>query len=343
MKRQPIRYPLLCFVLLLCAAANPGSRPAAAAPFCGSSGGKENANERGFDCSPLQLNDDLNDALAQQGQAPAADSTSKPESAQAAGAAETENLAKQAQNPIASLISLPVQWNSTPGSQWAPREIDPSARHNRTFNVVNVQPVVPFKLNDNLTLVGRFIVPVIQRPLEGATDVIGIGDMNPSLFLVPRPTGSLMVGFGPTMKLPTATNDQLGDGRWSAGPTAVAVYTKGPWVAGTLINNVWSFAGGGPRDVNRMLIQPFLSYNMPGGWYLTSSPIITSDWTIPGGRGWTVPIGGGVGRVFRLGDQPINASLQAFWNVVKPELLGDELPGDLTIRLQVQALFPTGR
>ena len=327
----------LALVAVLLAGIGPHVGSATAAPFCAGIGENEGGNGKGFDCSLLQLEASSDDALAQQGPAPVAEPRLQP------AAADTQDLAKQAQNPIASLISLPVQWNSTPGSQWAPREIDPSARHNRTLNVVNVQPVVPFQLNDNLTLVGRFIVPVIQRPLEGATDVIGIGDFNPSLFLVPRPIGNLMVGFGPTMKLPTATNDQLGSGRWSAGPTAVAVYTKGPWVAGTLINNVWSFAGGGPRDVNMMLIQPFLSYNMPGGWYLTSSPIMTSDWTIPGGRGWSVPIGGGIGRVFRLGEQPVNASLQAFWNAVRPELLGDNLPGDVTIRLQVQALFPTGR
>jgi len=195
MKRQLTRHPLFCFVLLVFAAANLVAGAAAAASLCRSSAGNESGKEKGFDCSPLQLDDARSDTLAQQGQSPAATPESGsapapgPASAQPAGEpgeADTETLAKQAQNPIASLISLPVQWNSTPGSQWAPREIDPSARHNRTLNVVNVQPVVPFKLNDNLTLVGRFIVPVIQRPLAGSTDVIGIGDMNPSLFLVPR-------------------------------------------------------------------------------------------------------------------------------------------------------------
>jgi hypothetical protein len=255
----------------------------------------------------------------------------------------SEALAKEAQNPIASLISLPIQWNSTPASQWAPNAIDPTARRNRTSNIWNVQPVVPFPINDKFTLISRVIVPVIQRPLAGNTDVIGIGDINPTLFVVPRSRGDLQVGLGPTLVIPSATDLQLSSQRWSAGPAGVAVYTRGPIVAGVLVNNIWSFAGSGGRDVNAMLIQPFFNYNLPGGWYLISSPIITADWTLAAGNGWTIPVGGGVGRIFRLGTQPFNASLQAFWNAARPQILGDELLGGVTIRLQVQALFPTGR
>lgn len=254
-----------------------------------------------------------------------------------------EALAKEAQNPIASLISLPIQWNATPASQWAPHAVDPAARPNRTLNIWNVQPVVPFPLNDSFTLISRVIVPVIHRPLSGATDVIGIGDINPTLFVVPRSRSNLQVGFGPTLVIPSASDVQLSSQRWSAGPAAVAVYTQGPLVGGVLINNIWSFAGAGGKDVNGMLIQPFLNFNLAGGWYLISSPILTADWTQPKGRGWTIPVGGGIGRLFRLGSQPFNTSLQAFWNVARPEIMGDELLGGVTIRLQVQALFPTGR
>ncbi len=307
----------------------------------------------GFDCSPLALGDALTpSALAQQGSTPTEGANPSPPAGdnpdservleEEAREGDSEALAKQAQNPIASLVSFPIQWNSTPGTQWAPGALDPSARANRTLNVWNVQPVVPFPLNDNLTLISRTIVPVIHRPLAGETDVIGIGDINPTLFLVPRAKGNLMVGLGPTLVIPSATDVELSGQRWSAGPAAVAVYTKGPWVGGVLVNNVWSFAGQGGRDVNAMLIQPFLNHNLPGGWYLISSPILTADWTAANGKGWTVPVGGGIGRVFVLGTQPLNASLQAFWNVAKPTVLGDELLGDVTIRLQIQALFPTG-
>ncbi|MFN5463579.1 MAG: neuromedin U [Cyanobacteriota bacterium] len=307
----------------------------------------------GFDCSPLGLEEALAPTTLAQHQMLTPDgSTSSPASGlnpdseevleQEAREGNREALAKQAQNPIANLISVPIQWNSTPGSQWAPRAVDPSAQANRTFNVWNVQPVVPFPLNDNFMLVSRTIVPVIHRPLAGETDVIGIGDINPTLFLVPRTRGNLMVGFGPTLVIPSATDVQLSSQRWSAGPAAAAVFSKGSWVGGVLVNNVWSFAGDGGRDVNAMLIQPFLNYNLPAGWYLISSPIITADWTAPNGKGWTIPIGGGFGRLFQIGSQPFNTSLQAFWNVAKPDVLGEELLGDVTIRLQIQALFPTG-
>lgn len=303
------------------------------APHCLDSGAE-------FDCSPLEL------AAIPDGATPSPPPGSDPDSEsvleEEARQGNSEALAKQAQNPVANLISFPIQWNSVPGTQWAPRAIDPKAQPNRTFNVWNVQPVVPFPLNNNLTLISRTIVPVTHRPLAGETDVIGIGDINPTLFLVPRSKGNLMVGFGPTMVLPSATDVQLSSQRWSAGPAGVAVYTQGPWVGGVLVNNIWSFAGEGGDDVNVMLIQPFVNYNLPGGWYLTSSPILTADWTAENGRGWTLPIGGGFGRIFRIGTQPFNASVQAFWNVAKPAVLGEELLGDVTIRFQIQALFPTG-
>jgi hypothetical protein len=267
---------------------------------------------------------------------------SQPVLEQEAREGNREALAKEAQNPIANLISFPIQWNATPASQWAPRSFDPSAEANRTLNVWNVQPVVPFNLNKDFLLISRTIIPVIQRPLTGNTDIIGIGDINPSLFLVPRTNSRLQLGFGPTLVIPSATDVRLSSQRWSAGPAAVAVYTSGPLVAGMLANNIWSFAGEGGRKINSMLIQPFINYNLANGWYLASSPIITSDWTAHEGRGWTVPIGGGFGRIFRLGSQPFNASFQAFWNVTRPEVVGDRLLGPVTLRLQIQALFPTG-
>ena len=257
-------------------------------------------------------------------------------------AAEEGSLAKAAQNPIASLISLPIQWNSTPNTQWAPNAVDPGAQHNQTQNVVNVQPVVPFKVSDDLTLVTRTIVPFISQPWARGTNIQTLGDINPSVFFVPTLKGNLTVGLGPTLIIPSATDDRIASGRWSGGPSAVLVYTKGKVVAGGLVNNVWSFAGDGKKDVNQMLIQPFLNYNLPKGWYLTSSPIITANWTNEDNKGWTVPVGAGVGRVFVLGTQPVNASLSAYYNAVKPEIAGETLFGDWTFRAQVQFLFPTG-
>ena len=298
-----------------------------------------------FDYTPLGL-EDL--TLAQADPQPGTENEPVTVTPDESLAKEEGSLAKAAQNPIASMSSLPIQWNSTPSTQWAPRLPIPGtvptryvkAEPNQTVNVVNVQPVIPFSVSKSLTLVTRTIVPLISQPWANGSSIQSLGDINPSVFFVPTLKGNFTVGVGPTMVIPTATDQRLSSKRWSAGPTGVLVYTKGPIVAGGLINNIWSFSGDGGRDVNKMLIQPFLNYNLPKGWYLTSSPIITANWNHPDNKGWTVPVGIGVGRVFVVGTQPINASLSAYYNAVKPEVGGQELLGDWTFRAQVQFLFP---
>ncbi|MEB3104406.1 MAG: neuromedin U [Cyanobacteriota bacterium] len=246
--------------------------------------------------------------------------------AEAQSEEKTEALAAEAQNPIANLISVPFQNNLTPGM---------GPNQDNTLNVLNIQPVVPFALSKDLTLVTRTILPVLSQPTPAGTQN-GIGDLNPSFFFVPKGKGPWTLGFGPTLVLPTASASSLGSGKWSAGPATVAVYSKGPWVAGALLNNVWSFAGDSDRGaVSAFLLQPFINYNLPNGWYLVTSPIVTANWRAASGDQWILPVGGGVGRVFRVGSQPINASLQAYANVVKPDNFGD-----VTIRAQVQFLFP---
>jgi hypothetical protein len=122
------------------------------------------------------------------------------------------------------------------------------------------------------------------------------------------------------------------------GPTAAIVWTPGKWVVGALVNNIWSVAGdSSDPDVNQFLLQYFVNYNMAHGWYLTSAPIITADWTQDPDNQWVLPVGGGVGRVFNIGSQPVNMSLQAYDNVITPD--GG---ADWQLRFQVQLLFPTG-
>jgi hypothetical protein len=259
-------------------------------------------------------------------QLPAAAQEAAPEATpEAAQEAQTEALAAEAQNPVSNLISVPFQYNLTPG-------IGPN--EDKTLSLLNIQPVVPFALSPDLTLVTRTILPVLSQP-TATSNQNGIGDLNPSFFLVPKGRGAWTFGFGPTLVLPTASDSSLGRGKWSAGPAAVAVYSKGPWVAGALVNNIWSFAGNSDRSsVSAFLLQPFINYNLRHGWYLVTAPIITANWRAEGEQ-WLVPVGGGVGRLFRIGKQPINASLQAYANVVKPDVFGD-----VTIRAQIQFLFP---
>jgi hypothetical protein len=250
-----------------------------------------------------------------------------------------EDLAKKTQNPVADLISVPLQsnWNFGAGSR------------NKTIYILNIQPVIPISISQEWNLITRVIMPVINQPalFAGSNGATGLGDINPTFFLSPAKPGELIWGFGPTMTLPTATDRDLGSGKWSMGPAGVALAIQGPWVYGALINNQWSFAGWGEEKVNSMLLQPFVNYNLPDGWYLTTSPVVTANWKADRGRDvWTVPLGGGVGRLFRLGQilplegdplakLPINTQIGAYGNVAKPEF-GPEWQ----LRFQIQFLFP---
>jgi hypothetical protein len=111
---------------------------------------------------------------------------------------------------------------------------------------------------------------------------------------------------------------------------------RGKWVLGVVGNNQWSFAGWGKQNVNQMTVQPFVNYNLEKGWYLTSSPIITANWEADSGNQWTLPVGGGVGRLFKIGKMPVNAQLAAYWNAEKPDTTG----ADWQVRFQIQFLFP---
>jgi hypothetical protein len=240
-----------------------------------------------------------------------------------------DDLRQAAQNPMANMMSFPFQNNTNFG--YGPLE--------KTQNITNIQPVIPFDLSDNWLLISRTIAPLISQPefYDDQGREFGLGDITQSLFLGPSKPGKIIWGVGPVFLLPTATDSRLGGKKWGAGPAAVALTMQGPWVIGALVQNIWSFAGpSDENDVNQMLAQYFINYNLPNGWYLTSSPIITANWEADSDNTWTVPFGGGFGRLFKIGKLPVNTQLQAFYNVEKPDILGP----DWTLRLQVQFLLP---
>jgi hypothetical protein len=286
-------------------------------------------------------------AMAQDGSTTAAQQTGtnqKPVS-NAAG-----DLQKAVQNPVASLISVPLQNNSNFG-------IGP---FDRTQNVLNIQPVIPLRVSENWNMIIRWIAPVIWQPAPGTTNlqvyginentpaylaaqavqksagVFGFGDMTPTFFFSPSKPHKLIWGAGPVFVLPTATSKVLGQGKLSMGPSLVALAQPGHWTIGALINDVWSIAGPSDRAaVNQMTFQYFINYNLPKGWYLSWSPIVTANWKAANGNVWVVPLGGGVGRVFRLGLQPVNATAQFYGNAERPS--GGSPWG---MRLQLAFLFP---
>ncbi len=248
--------------------------------------------------------------------------------AQSASSTAENTLEKQVQNPVASLISVPLQNNTSFG-------LGP---YDRTQDVLNVQPVIPFNLSKNWMVVARIIQPLVWQPYtnQNTGGEYGFGDMVPTFFLSPRKAGKLIWGFGPAFTFPTATNTVLGQGKFSLGPSAVVLTQPGNWTVGALVNNVWSVAGSASRpSVNQMLLQYFISYQLKKGWYISSSPILTANWRASSGNVWTVPFGGGVGRVMKLGFQPVNLSAQFFGNAVYPH--GGS---PWSMRLQISFLFP---
>ena len=244
-----------------------------------------------------------------------------------AGVAEASNedLAKAAQNPVASMISLPIQNNTT-------FNIGPD---DRSQNVLNIQPVIPFSLSEDWNLITRTIIPVISQPAPGDSRTDGFGDTQFSAFLSPAKPGSLIWGVGPVAQLPTATSDYLGNDTWGLGLSGVVLSMPGNWVIGALVNNVWGVGSHGNNDQNMMTFQYFINYNFDGGWYVSSAPIITADWNKDSDERWVVPVGLGAGKVFKVGNQPMNAQVHAYYNVEKPDGWGD-----WQLRLQIQWLFP---
>jgi hypothetical protein len=272
---------------------------------------------------------------------------------------QTKALAKAVQNPVASLISVPLQNNTN-------FDIGPN---NRTQNVLNIQPVIPIRISKKWNLITRVITPIIYEPsipsliFQASSPfnhlgTLGLGDINPTFFLSPAAPKKLIWGVGPAFLLPTATDNVLGQGKWSIGPSVVALVQPGHWTVGVLINNVWSFAGANrtpqfpsqllpcgycglpvglssTSDVNQMLLQYFINYNLKKGWYIAVQPIITANWEARSGNVWTVPFGGGVGRIMKIGFQPVNISAQFYGNATYPRF-----GSPWSMRLQMAFLFP---
>lgn len=258
-------------------------------------------------------------------------STTAPDAPQPRGQQGSQaDLQKATQNPVADLISVPFQNNTD-------LNIGPFGREK---NTLNIQPVVPLSLTENVNLIVRWITPVLFQPdvTQRHLGTVGLGDMNPSFFFVPAKPGALIWGIGPTFLLPTATDDTLGTGKFSIGPTAVALAQPGHWTIGALVSNAWSVAGpSGRADVNIFTLQYFLNYNLAKGWSIGTSPILTASWNASSGNVWTVPAGLVIARVFKVGAQPMNASVGYFYNVTRP----DNPPSPKSqIRIQISLLFP---
>lgn len=244
------------------------------------------------------------------------------------------DLGKKILNPVSDLINIPFQFDFDNGAD------------NGNANFLNIQPVYPVKFKD-WHYVSRLIVPLVDAPggVPGLVNIPssepgeraqGLGDINYSLFLSPAKETPWEWGAGASVTLPTATSKSLGSGKWSAGPTAAVLRWQKWGGTGVMVRQLWSFAGEDDRsEVSQLLIQPFVGYKLQNGWSLMSMMQWTSNWQAAAGNRWTIPVGGGVAKLFKLQGQAINTRLEAYVNVVKP----DGAP-DWTLRYTFQLLFP---
>ena len=242
------------------------------------------------------------------------------------------DLAKKLSNPVAALISVPIQNNWDFG-------IGPA---NAMKYTVNIQPVIPIGISDDWNLIIRTIMPVIYQealvnnpaaPASLRESHAGLGDITQSFFFSPKePVGGWILGAGPVLYYPTASQSELGAGKYGAGPTIVALQQKDGFTYGVLANHIWSFAGWGPQNVNSTYIQPFLSYTTKT--YTTPSINTESTYNWQSGQ-WTVPINVGIQQLVKIGKMPIAFQIGYRYYAQRPAY-----GPDWGLRFAVTCLFP---
>jgi hypothetical protein len=231
-------------------------------------------------------------------------------SAPAAAQENRDTLARQLSNPIASLISVPLQLNADFGV---------GADGDGTYYTLNIQPVIPVRLNDDWNLISRTVLPIASR--EGAVfgdGVTGVGDTLQSFFFSPAQPGphGLIWGVGPAFLLPTASDERLGGEKWGGGPTVVALTQNGPWTTGVLANHIWSFAGDDERaDVSTSFVQPFAGYALGSGRTISAGLEASYDWNA---EQWTAPASLSFSQILPVGKQLISVQVGARYYLDAP-------------------------
>ena len=225
-----------------------------------------------------------------------------------AAAQTADELAKQTQNPVAGLISVPLQgnWDFGLGDREA------------TGTLLNIQPVMPFGISKSTNVILRVIMPLTSQPGSTEARINGLGDIVATAFFSPLKSGRIIWGAGPVFLLPAATSNALGSEKFGIGPSVVALTQPGPFTVGILYNQIWSVSGANDRaDVNSMFLQPFLNYNLGGG--LSAGVSVEASANFEADEAWTAPLLFSVSKVALLGKRPVNFALAAGPTIASPD------------------------
>ncbi len=244
------------------------------------------------------------------------------------GDADVAELAKKLSNPIASMISVPIQFNY---------DQDIGLDDQGSKLVTNIQPVIPMGLTEDWNLITRTILPVVsQWDVPQGNDTFGLGDVLISLWFSPKkPTsGGLVWGVGPALLFPTATDDLLGGKKWAAGPTIIGLKMSGPLTFGLLSNHIWSYSGSDSRDdISSTFVQPFFAYTSPTAFGVNLNTESTYNWET---GEWSVPLNFMASQLVKVGKLPVSFQAGVRYWADSPET-GPEGWG---FRAAVTMIFP---
>jgi hypothetical protein len=220
------------------------------------------------------------------------------------------DLAREVRNPFAAEIQVQLSDEFALGA----------AGGNGLLYTFTLQPIIPFRLTDNWSLITQSVWPVSSIPgSSGSGRTAGTGDSNIQFYFSPNRAKPFIWGFGPVLGIPTASNSLLGSGKWTLGPGFAIIRQTEHWTYGMLVNQFWSFAGGKNRDsVSLTFIQPSLSFTWKSGWALTLDSESTYDAKASAGDKWTVPLEISVSKVTSFGKRPVNLSFAVIPYAVAP-------------------------
>lgn len=238
---------------------------------------------------------------------------------------EAADLAQELANPLAAVISVPFQLNFDD-------DIGPADTGSRT--TLNLQPVVPFMLDNGANIITRTIIPYVwQEDVIPGTSQNGLGDILLNAWYSPAAVGGFTWGVGPVLRVPTGSD--VSSDTWAAGVTAIGLAQTGSWTYGALTNHIWDIEANPDTPTNATFLQPFVAYSTENAWTVSLQSESTYDWEA---EQWSVPINLSLSKLLVIGQTPLNLQGGVGYWAESPS----NGPEGFRFRLQAQVVIPRG-